>query len=138
MDKTISVLGKNIQLTFTQHKIKLVNDNELESLIATNPETSTEALVTAIKNDYKQTIGKDIDISNASMAVEIWGHVYAENFFTAIQAIPMLGFLDGLADKLKGHCEVIDMGESGHDSNRFVWDGLSSFKSSIAKLLPKK
>lgn len=138
MDKTISVLGKNIQLTFTQHKIKLTNNEDLESLVATNPETSTDALVTAIKSEYRQAIGKDIDISNSSMAVEIWGHIYAENFLTVIKSLPMFGLVDGLAEKLREHCEVIDMGESGHDSNRFVWDGLSSFKSTIANFLQKK
>ena len=138
MDKILSVLGKNIQLSFTQHKIKLANDDQLETLVAIDPEISTDTLVTSIKNEYKQAIGKDIDISNASMAVEIWGHIYAENFLTVIKSLPMFGLIDGLAEKLREHCEVIDMGESGHDNNRFVWDSLSSFKSTIANFLPKK
>jgi hypothetical protein len=138
MDKTLSVLGKNIQLSFNEHKIKLVNDEQLESLVASNPETSTDTLVTAIKNEFKQAIGRDINISNSSMAVEIWGHIYTENFLTVIKSLPMFGLIDGLAEKLREHCEIIDMGESGHDSNRFVWDSLSSFKSTIANFLPKK
>jgi hypothetical protein len=138
MDKTLSVLGKNIQLSFTEHKIKLTNDEELEALVASDPEVSTDTLVAAIKNEYHQAIGRDINIRNSSMTVEIWGHIYAENFLTVIKSLPMFGLIDGLAEKLREHCEVIDIGEPGHDSNRFVWDSLSSFKSTIAGFLPKK
>lgn len=137
MDKLISINGKNIQIAFTQHKIKLTNDAQLAALLASNTEASTDALVTAIKQEFKSAHGKDIDISDASMAVEIWGHVYTESFAAAIKSLSLFGFIDSLADKVIDKCEVIDMGESGRDNNRFVWDTLAKFKSKIAGLLPK-
>jgi hypothetical protein len=137
MDKVISLSGKNIQITLTQHKVKLTNDAQLAALLADNTEASTDALVKAIKQEFRNVHNKEIDISDASMAVEIWGHVYTENFAAAVKSLSSLGFLDSIADKIIDKCEVIDMGESGRDNNRFVWDTLSKFKSKIAGLLPK-
>jgi len=68
--------------------------------------------------------------------VEIWGHVYAEDFAAAIKQLSTLSFIDNIAEKIIDHCEIIDIGEAGHDNNRFIWDRLASFKSMIAKLLP--
>ncbi len=137
MDKVISLNGKNILVTLTQHKVKLTNDAQLTALLANNTEASTDALVAAIKQEFRNIHGKDIDISNASMAVEIWGHVYTESFAAAIKSLSSFGFIDSIADKVIDKCEVIDMGESGRDNNRFVWDTLAKFKSKIAGLLPK-
>jgi hypothetical protein len=137
MDKIITVQGKNIQMEMTQHKVKLVNNDQLSALLVHNTEASTDELVAAIKTAFQQQNNRELDISNASMAVEIWGHVYTESFAAAIKSLSPFGFVDSLADKIIGHCEVIDMGESGRDNNRFIWDRLASLKSSIARFLPK-
>jgi len=137
MDTTLSVRGKNIQITFTQHKVKLTNNDQLAALLANNTEAATDELVAAIKTAFQRQNNRELDISNASMAVEIWGHVYAESFAAAVKSLSPFGFVDSLADKIIGHCAVIDMGEPGRDNNRFIWDRLASFKSNIAGLLPE-
>lgn len=137
MPQTISVRGKNIQLEIATHKIKLTNDDQLSQLLKSDTESATDELVNTLKVTFKQQMQRDIDISNNSMAVEIWGHVYSEKFLVIVKSLPTFGLLDGIAEKLIEHCEVIDMGESRHDNNRFVWNGLSYFKSEIARLLPK-
>lgn len=137
MEKELQVLGRNIKVAMTQHKIKLVNDTELAALLAQQTEAATDALVTAMKTSFREQNGKEFDVSDHSVAVEIWGHVYAESFAEAVKSLSPFGFIDTLADKVIGHCEVIDIGETGRDSNRFIWDRLASFKSNIAALLPK-
>jgi len=135
MPITINVQGKNIEMELTQHKVKLTNNDQLNALLATNTEASTDALVAVIKQEFKKNNNREIDISSDSMAVEIWGHVYTEKFATAIKYLSRLSIIDGIAEKIVDHCEVIDMGEAGRDNNRFVWDTLAPFKSMIAKLL---
>ncbi len=135
MPDMLTLHGKNIQLEFTQHKVKLTNDDQLRALLSSNTEATTDAIVTGILNEFKKRNNRDLDIKAASMAVEIWGHVYTEKFATAIKYLSSISIISGIANKIVEHCEVIDMGESGHDNNRFVWDTLAPFKSMIAKLL---
>ena len=135
MQTILKLHEKNIELELTQHKVKITNNDQLNALLATGTEAATDALVAAIKQEFKKSNNREIDISSASMAVEIWGHVYTEKFATAIKYLSRLSLIDGIADKIVEHCEVIDIGESGRDNNRFVWDTLAPFKSMIAKLL---
>ncbi len=65
------------------------------------------------------------------MAVEIWAHVYAEKFAEAVKNFSSINFVDKIAEKILHHAEIIDIGEKGHDDNRFVWDSLAVFKSAI-------
>ena len=137
MYKSISIRNKNVSVRFHERRIGIISDEQLLSVVTEMPEAATDELVSAIKKEYHNKFNKDFEVADASMAVEIWGHVYAESFAAAIKSLSPFGFVDSLADKVIGHCEVIDMGESGRDNNRFIWDRLASFKSSIAGLLPK-
>ncbi|MEP7318191.1 MAG: hypothetical protein ABI921_05610 [Panacibacter sp.] len=137
MVTTLSVQGTNIQLDLREHKVKVTNNDDLRTLLAHQTEAATDVLVAAIKQEFKKQFNRELNISSASMSVEIWGHIYTEHFATAIKYLAKLRLIDNIADKVVDHCEVIDIGESGHDTNRFVWDGLSSFKGMIAGLLPK-
>ena len=42
------------------------------------------------------------------------------------------------SEKIIERCEVIDIGETSRDGNRFFWNALAPLKSAIAALLPKK
>ena len=136
MNKIISVQGKNLQLEIAQHKVKLTNNGELAALLACNTEAATDELVVALKTAFLQQNNREFDISNDSITVEIWGHMYAENFAAAVKSLSPFSFVDSLADKIIGHCVVINIGEPGHDKNRFIWYSLASFKANIAALLP--
>ncbi len=138
MNKIIPIRSRQITVTFVQHAIRIVNNNELCALLASDTEAATDELVLALKAEYKTIVRASFQVSDASLAVEIWGHVYVDKFADIIKSLSPFAFIDGLADKVSHFCDVIDIGETGHDNNRFVWDGLARFKSAIAVLLPTK
>jgi hypothetical protein len=133
MDITITVRGKSLHIYIRQHIIRITNDDELIALLAHDTEAATGELITTIKVRYQEEFGKELKVSDKSMAVEIWAHVYVEKF---AKAIASLRITRKLADAIIRRCEIIDIGEWGHDQNRFVWNALSIFKPLIAALLP--
>ena len=138
MTTTITINGEEIKVELDAHIIRITNDDQLSTLLAHKTETVTLNLVNAIKEAYKNLYKQELDISDASMCVEIWGHVYTDKFAEAIKSISSLDFIDKLAEKIIERCEVIDIGESSRDGNRFFWNALVPLKSAIAALLPKK
>ncbi len=137
MNTTLTIRGKKISIALVQHAVRITTDDELTNLLALDTEAATAELVAAIKTAYKNLFNTEFAVSDSSMIVEIWGHVYADQFANWIKEISDINFIDKIADKVIYHAEYIDIGESGHDNNRFVWDGLAAFKSVIAALLPK-
>lgn len=138
MTKTISIRSHNIQCELELHMVRVTNDDELKTLLAQDTEAATSELASKIKEEYLKQFGVDYKVSENSVLVEIWGHVYAEKMAEAIKSLSPLKLVNTVADKIIYHCEVIDMGERGHDENRFVWDGLAPFKSLFASFLPHK
>lgn len=138
MKKTVTLDGKNITVDLEEFVIRIYNDDDLQALLAHNTEAITGELIKNIKAEFYKLNKKEFEIPAASIAVEIWGHVYADKFFEAVKSFSSIGVIDKLAEKFLVHCERIDIGEQGHDDNRFVWDMLAPFKSAIAKLLPGK
>ena len=133
MDITVTVRGKSLQVCIQPHIIRITNDDELTALLAHDKEAATKELITAIKVRYQKEFGSRLKVSDKSMAVEIWAHVYVEKFAKAIVSLKVIR---KLANAIIRHCEIIDIGEWGHDQNRFVWNALSVFKPVIAALLP--
>jgi hypothetical protein len=133
MDITITVRGRTLRVCIQQHITRITNDKELTALLAHDTEAATGELITAIKARYQEEFGKELKVSDKSMAVEIWAHVYVEKFAKAIASLKVIR---KLADAIIRRCEIIDIGEWGHDQNRFVWNALSIFKTVIAALLP--
>ena len=137
MYSNIIIRNKNISVRFQQNKIAIINNGQLSALLKEMPEAATDELVSAIKKEYCTQLDKDFNVKDASIAVEIWGHVFAEKFADAIKAITPIKLVDSLAEKISSHCEVINIGEKDNDHNRFIWDALAVFKSAIAALLPE-
>jgi hypothetical protein len=135
MNTSLLVYGKNISLEFELHAIRIFNNDALPAILEKNAEAATEELVRDIKKKYFELFNTDFKVSDASMEVEIWAHVYAEKFAEAVKDFSSINFVDKIAEKIIYHAEVIDMGEHGHDENRFVWDGLAPFKHTIASVL---
>ena len=133
---TLEISGISFQLK--PHAIKISNNDALSALLTEDAETATEKLINDIKSEYLKLFAEEFKVSDHSMAVEIWAHVYAEKFAEAIKNLSSINFIDAIANKILKHAEIIDIGESGHDDNRFVWDGLAPFKSTIASLLFSK
>ena len=138
MNLTIPLRGNNINLRAKLHAIKIFNDDELSSALEQNTESITDELVSNIKSAYLNVFNCDFEVSDASIAVEIWAHMYAEKFAEAVKSFSSLKLIDDVADKILHHAEIIDIGERGHDDNRFVWDSLAALKSPIAALLFRK
>lgn len=124
----------SISVQVNQHAIKIFNDDGLTALLQHNTNTSTKELISCIKQRYFEFVNVDFKVSNASMAVEIWAHVYVEKMAESIQRKFPLKIIRKLTDKIIDHCKEIDIGEWGHDYNRFVWDVLAVFKPVIALL----
>lgn len=138
MYTVISSGNKNISVLFKENSIAVVNDEQLWVLVTEMPEAATDELVSAIKKEYYTQFNKAFDVADASIAVEIWGHVFAEKFADTVKAITRVKLADKLAAKVSSHCEVINIGRKGNDNNRFVWDWLASFKSIIAAMLLRR
>lgn len=138
MSAFVSINIKDIHLQLKPHAIKIWNDNALCDLLKVNAESSTEELIKNIKTEYFKLFADEFKVSNNSMAVEIWVHVYAEKFAEAIKDFSSINFVDKIADKIIYHAEIIDIGEIGHDDNRFLWNALAPFKFAIADLLFRK
>lgn len=137
MKEIICINNKNITVKFKEHSLHVFADAELISLLSQKTEVVTDELVEAILLKYHSLFNTDFTVSRKSLAVEIWGHVYADKLMIAIQSIAIFGFLKRLIERFKKRFEKIDIGEKGHDYNRFLWDFLSKFKTRIAKFLPK-
>jgi hypothetical protein len=138
MYTVISTRNKNISVLLRENRIAVVSDEQLLALVTEMPEAATDELVSAIKKEYYAQFNKVFDVTDASMAIEIWGHVFAEKFTDTVKAITRIKLVDELAEKISSHCEVINIGRKGNDNNRFVWDRLASFKSIIAAMLLSK
>lgn len=136
MKTKISVRGKQIEVQFAPHAVRITTDKELKELLRKEVKKFTLELVAAVKAEYQKVFSTEFKVSNRSMSVEIWGHAYADEFAQWIQTFSRIGFVNKMADKVIYHARLIDIGESGHDNNRFVWDALSPFLSLIAFFLP--
>jgi hypothetical protein len=135
MERSIPIKDKNISVRLRENSIAIISDDQLLSLITEMPEATTDELVSTIKREFHAHFNKDFQVASASMAVEIWGHVFAERFANSVKAITPVKIVDELLEKICVHCKVINIGEKDHDNNRFVWDWLAAFKPVIAAML---
>ena len=82
-------------------------------------------LAARIREEYRGRFGKDLEISEKSLATEIRLHVQADNVLWRISRLPFGTGWKKLVDRVKIHTEMIDCGERGLDSNRRIFDVLS-------------
>jgi len=138
MEQQFLTRGWSIKVNLEQHVVHIVNDKELWGLLNEQTEAATDEFIGRLKPEYERLFGQELDISDASLAVEIWGHVYCEYFARILEGMIDLDLVKQLTDKITSYCEVIDCGESSADSNRFFWNMIAPFKKQIAALLPKQ
>ena len=69
-----------------------------------------------IKKAYKIAYGKNINISTESVYTELLGHL-VPNLLSSQYYMN-----SNLWQSIKSHTDIIDIGESSVDSNRWVWD----------------
>jgi len=136
MEKEYVLNGFIIKVNMEEGIVRIGNDTQLWGMLNNNRLVNSRLLVQQIADDYAACFGKPLEISAESLIVEIWGHVYIDYFSRSLNDWLKLQPVAALAEKIAGYCSVIDCGESGKDSNRFVWDMLSGQVTTIDKLLP--
>ena len=92
-------------------------------------------LVKQIKKDYLIRIGQHLKITNESLMVEIWGHLYASKVANAVNNLIKLKIIENIANLVIERSDTIDCGEASLDSNRKFCDVLSKFNAIIIKFL---
>ena len=124
---TVTVDGVSIEYSISEKAVHINNNDKLKSVI-TNPQTAMK-LARKLKENYYMKYGNDLSVSELSMAIEIYGHVYPEKIVTTLKGMPLPGALEHAIDKVLKKTDIIDSGEASIDGNRKVWDA-------IAKVIP--
>ncbi|MGF1924345.1 MAG: hypothetical protein ACQUHE_09220 [Bacteroidia bacterium] len=115
--------------------IRIQGSEELLVFLSKDLNKHTLMLVRSIKADYLAEIGKPLKVTNSSLMVEIWGHLYASKFAIIAQELIKLKVVKDMTQFVIQRSDTIDCGETELDSNRKFWDMLSKFKTVIVKLL---
>ncbi len=122
-------------ISFRHKSVHIPNAEDLKKYLSLETDSRTAHLISMIKADYLQLHKEALDITDDSMAVELWGHLFAQNFRPALERLSEFTLTEWLAEKLIKSAETIDLGESGVDHNRKYWDWLSQHKNLILKFL---
>ena len=124
---TVMLDGVAITYYLSDKAVHIDNNEELKSIIK-NPKTAIE-LARILKDRYYRRYGSELSVTELSMAIEIYGHIYPEKIAGAVKAIPIPDFIEDKLDHLMEKTDIIDLGEEGIDQNRKIWDA-------IAKIIP--
>lgn len=128
----VTVEGVPISIKFDHRAIHIKNDTNLAALLRSKYWGSLSVARTA-KAVYRRKTGKQLDINESSIAVEILGHVYPHRIGEVINRglVPKLNMsggsaLNNMIKSMQSSTKIIDIGELGVDGNRWFWDRLSS------------
>ncbi|MGH2643759.1 MAG: hypothetical protein ACRDE2_07425 [Chitinophagaceae bacterium] len=135
MNKDYHFNGYTIEVSINPKIVHLSNDVELEHLLSEYPVSRSQALVRRIKEDYLNEYHEELMISDDSMMIEIWGHVYFEYFTVLATRIFPLEITDKFADWVIRRCVIIDSGEKDIDIDRRLWDSLVPFREVFVMIL---
>lgn len=137
MEKTYDLGGCEVKVSYKSKLVQIVGSKELLVFLSEDLKANTLKLAKLIKADYVTLMGKPLKITNQSLMVEIWGHLYASHFANAIKELINLKLIDNLTEIVTKRSDSIDCGEAEVDSNRKFWDTLAKFNHIIIKCLPK-
>ncbi|RZL41009.1 MAG: hypothetical protein EOP00_25635 [Pedobacter sp.] len=137
MDKTYQLRNCRIKVRLDKGLIRIFSDKGLWCYLDREVKIRTLELVKVIKADYKNMFNTPINIADNSLMVEIWAHVYSDYFGLLVKRNLKIKWIQNLLQKGIERAEIIDCGEKNLDTNRWVWDLLSHFKSIISVFLPK-
>ncbi|MDQ7949053.1 MAG: hypothetical protein REI78_09005 [Pedobacter sp.] len=138
MEKQYELNGHTIFVEFSPGMLRIKGTNALQSYLSTDIEVRSNALVGFIKQDYRLFFGKEINISNKSMVVEIWGHLFASRFALRLKKTLNYRFIRKLSEKISTRSDTIDCGERLLDQNRLFWDVVSGLKPMILFFIPRE
>jgi len=137
MEKQYDLASCAVSVIYSPKLVRITGSKQLLIFLNTNLIANSLKLVKLIKADYLIIVGRRLKITNASLMVEIWGHLYASHFANAVKELIKLNIVGDLTDLVTRRSDTIDCGEADIDSNRKFWDTLSKFNHIIVKCLPK-
>ncbi|TCD10430.1 hypothetical protein EZ449_08755 [Pedobacter frigidisoli] len=137
MDKIYELAGCRLKVSLDDGLVRVYSNAELWGFLKGNASLRFDLLVETIKKDYLLTFKKPLDISNNSLILEILVHVYCDYIGLLFNKMVKIKPIQILVSKLLKRAEVVDCGEQGKDSNRWVWDFLAGSKGLFIKLLPR-
>jgi hypothetical protein len=126
----------SIQVIFEEGIIRITNNLQLWIFFDQHIVERTAGLVSMIKQDYREFFGQPLAISNRSLGLEIWGHLYYEVFILSICKLLRLNGNSPRVKILLKSSQIIDCGERHKDSNRKLWDFLAPLHNAIGRFLP--
>ncbi|SUJ26224.1 Uncharacterised protein [Sphingobacterium spiritivorum] len=130
-EKIYELMGCKIPVVFTNQLISIKGPADLKKYLSEDIDNRSAVLVRHIKKDYFDFANKELLVTDDSMIIEIWGHIFASHIAGAIKNLVQLRLIEDVADFVIKRGDVIDCGESEVDSNRKIWDILSGFKGII-------
>ncbi|MDN3585794.1 hypothetical protein QWY86_03890 [Pedobacter aquatilis] len=137
MDKFYEIDNYRIKVSLDDGLIRLKSDKALWLYLDGGSISQTLKLVRFIKTDYEATFEKQLNISDNSLTVEIWAHVYSHYFGLLLNKYNNIKWLKKILLKGIERAEIIDCGEKYKDTNRWFWDLISGLKRQISWFLPK-
>lgn len=96
--------------------IHINNDRNLKNYLSEKRAGSLDVAKKS-KKTYYYGYGRNINITDLSLAIEIVGHVWPDKI---ARYLPF-----GIGKGIIKHTSVIDCGEASVDSNRWVWDSIA-------------
>jgi hypothetical protein len=136
MEKQYDLNDCKVVVLFEDKLVRVIGSKQLLTFLAADLEKHSMILVKLIKADYLKIKGKRLKITNKSLIVEIWGHLYASHFANALKQLVKLKIIADFSAFVIKRSEIIDCGEAEIDTNRKFWDVLSNFNSVIREFLP--
>lgn len=127
----ISVKGYTLKVDIENKVVRLTNNSNLKNLLK-NESSASLAIALELKKQYKLKQNKALNISELSIAIEICGHVHPDKLASAAakvaNKIPLVGgsISNAIRNAILSHTDVIDIGESSVDTNRWLWDALAA------------
>lgn len=137
MEKQYDLVHCKVSVLYSPKLVRIVGSKQLLMFLEANLNSNSLKLVRLIKAEYLALYGNRLKISNASLMVEIWGHLYASQVANALKELIKLKIVGNLSDLVTRRSDTIDCGEAEVDSNRKFWDTISKFNGIIIKCLPK-
>lgn len=118
----LPIEGNNFLISLTDAAVLLHNSESLESFLRKNSYVNALLLANKIQEAYKAYFSRPLNISEDSIAVEILGHVYFENFIETLGNKIPIKLMDTISEKIRSRCNEINIGEKDQDHNRTFWD----------------
>lgn len=131
---------QGVRIGYEDNIIRIQTDEALMDYLAQEGNGSL-ALAAYARSRYAALIGKPLDISEASISVEILVHAYLDAAAHGAERLAgklprrLAAQLRRKARALARHTEVIDIGEESVDTNRRFFDRLAPYRHLLYAVL---